>query len=125
MTPSTLYRPVGPGQWQAIQALGCRAFPPRLATQKYFYPLLYESFAQRIAREWHVQRSGVGYVLAFSVRQRYLDSLPVFVIGGPEHKEYRIPADQLDAFNAQLVGPIRLLSVWDTQWRGRMSARAG
>lgn len=108
---TTLYRPVGPGQWEAIQAAGCRCFPPRLATQKYFYPLLYESFARRIAHQWHVERSGVGYVLVFQVRKSYLESQPIYIIGGPEHKEYRIHADELDGLNRNIVGTIRLLAV--------------
>ena len=54
----TLYRPIGPGQLQAIIDSGWQHFPPRLPAQKYFYPLIHESFARRIAGQWHVERSG-------------------------------------------------------------------
>lgn len=111
MVTSTLYRPLGPGQLQAILESGCRRFPRRRANQKFFYPLLHESFARRIASQWHVQRSGVGYITAFEVMSEYLHGLPVFMVGGPEHREYRIPAAELEAFNDQIVGRISVVGV--------------
>jgi len=111
MVTSTLYRPVGPGQLQAILESGGRRFPGRRPNQKFFYPLLHESFARRIAAEWHLQRSGVGYITAFEVVSEYLQTIPVYTVGGPEHREYRIPARELEAFNDQIVGRISVVGV--------------
>ncbi|MEN8671348.1 MULTISPECIES: hypothetical protein [unclassified Ketobacter] len=111
MVTTTLFRPVGPGQLQAVLECDCRRFPARRPNQKFFYPLLHECFARRIAWQWHVLRSGVGYITAFEVITDYLQTLPVFTLGGPEHREYRIPAAQLEAFNDQIVGRIHVVGV--------------
>ena len=108
---TTLYRPVGPGQLQAILESGSRRFPARRGNQKYFYPLLHESFARRIAKEWHLYRSGVGYITAFQVQTEYLHQLPVYSLGLDEHREFRIPAAELDTFNQHIVGRISVVGV--------------
>lgn len=112
LKPATvsLYRPIGPGQLRAIESTNWQRFPPRLPGQKYFYPLLHESFAHRIAREWHLDRSGAGFVTEFMVDREYLEEFSVFVVGGPEHKEYRIPARELSRFNDNIVGDINLVA---------------
>lgn len=109
----TLYRAVGPGQLQCIADSGWKRFPPRLHWQRYFYPMLHESFAHRIASQWNVEQSGVGYVLKFKVKKDYLEPLPIYIIGGPEHKEYRITADQIDDLNANIVGQIEVLATYN------------
>lgn len=108
---TTLYRPVGPGQLQAILESGSRRFPARRGNQKYFYPLLHECFARRIACEWHLYRSGVGYVTAFQVETEYLMQWPVFCLGREEHREFRIPAAELYTFNQHIVGRISVVGV--------------
>lgn len=107
-----LYRPVGPGQLEAIVASGGRRFPGRQVNQKYFYPLLHESFAHWIAQHWQMTNSGIGYVTMFQVRRGFLDHRPVFRVGGPEHQEYRIPAAQLEEFNHNIVGNISVIAVY-------------
>jgi hypothetical protein len=62
-----LWRPVGPAELALIQALGMRAFPPRLLEQPIFYPVLSEEYAVKIARDWNAPRSGKGYVTRFRV----------------------------------------------------------
>src|SRR5688500_1526117 len=50
-TPTTtLYRPVGQAELDLIRAAKMRRFPPRLAWQPIFYPVLDEEYAVRIAR---------------------------------------------------------------------------
>ncbi|MDY6922292.1 MAG: hypothetical protein SV765_18990 [Pseudomonadota bacterium] len=112
MLPSRLlYRPIGPGQLQAVLASGGRRFPPRRRNQAYFYPLEREAFARWIARHWHVPHSGVGYITRFRVEADYLQRWPRFCVGGDEHWEYRIPAPALEDFNAHIVGPIEVVAV--------------
>lgn len=108
----TLYRSVGPGQLKCIVESGWKKFPPRLHWQPYFYPMLHEAFAHKIASQWNVKQSGVGYVLRFKVRKQYLDSLPIYIIGGPEHKEYRIASHELSDLNDNLVGSIELMATY-------------
>jgi hypothetical protein len=68
------------------------AFPPRLAEQPIFYLVLSEAYAVKIARDWNVPASGSGFVTRFA--------------GGWAHLEYWIPAEELEAFDAAIVGPI-------------------
>lgn len=107
-TTRTLYRPVGPKELELIEASGWRAFPPRLPEQPIFYPVLNEGYAIQIARDWNVPDSGSGFVLRFEVDATYLAQFPVQIVGGREHEELWIPAEQLEEFNAHIVGSIQV-----------------
>ena len=102
----TLWRPVGPEELELIRQSAMRAFPPRLPEQPIFYPVLSEDYATKIARDWNVPYSGSGYVTRFKVRQDFLDHYKVHDAGGRAHLEYWIPAEELAAFNAAIVGEI-------------------
>ena len=102
----TLWRPVGPEELALIEQADSRAFPPRLPEQPIFYPVLTEAYAVKIARDWNVKASGAGYVTRFEVRKEYLDGYAVQEAGGRAHLEYWIPAEELPAFNAAIVGRI-------------------
>jgi hypothetical protein len=105
----TLWRPVGPKELELIRAAGMKAFPPRLPDQPIFYPVLSEEYAIRIARDWNVPASGAGYVTRFRVRRDFIDRYDVQEAGGRAHREYWIPAGELDAFNAAIVGEIEVI----------------
>jgi len=105
----TLWRPVGPDELALIEASGMRAFPPRLPEQPIFYPVLSEDYAVKIARDWNVPASGVGFVTRFEVLKSFLDSYQAQEAGGRAHREYWIPAEDLEAFNAAIVGPIEVV----------------
>jgi hypothetical protein len=47
----TLYRPTGPNELQLVAESGYRAWPPRVAWQPIFYPVLNEEYATQIARD--------------------------------------------------------------------------
>ena len=104
-----LWRPVGPEELALIRESGMRAFPPRLPEQPIFYPVLSEDYAVKIARNWNVPASGAGYVTRFAVRKGFLDAYQVQEAGGRAHREYWIPAGELDAFNAAIVGEIEVV----------------
>ena len=110
METVTLWRPVGPQELELIRASGMSAFPPRLPEQPIFYPVLSENYAVKIARDWNVPASGAGYVTRFEVRKDYLDNHEVQVAGGRAHQEYWIPAEDMDAFNAAIVGEIEVVA---------------
>lgn len=108
----TLFRPVGQQELDLIRDSQWRTFPPRLVGQPIFYPVLTEDYAVRIAREWNTKdpNSGfVGYVLQFEVNAQFLSRYDVQEAGGRDLREYWIPAEELTAFNANIVGPIRVL----------------
>jgi hypothetical protein len=109
----TLYRPVGQAELELIRTANFRAFPPRLPEQSFFYPVLSEQYAARIARQWNVKdaRSGFsGYVLRFKVLTEFLNTYETHTVGSSEHREYWIPAADLGRFNENIVGEIEVVS---------------
>lgn len=109
METVTLWRPTGPEELALVEASGWRAWPPRLPDQPIFYPVLNEDYAVRIARDWNVKASGVGYVTRFEIERAYLDLYDVRRAGGETILEYWIPAEDLDEFNQHIVGLIELV----------------
>jgi hypothetical protein len=105
-----LWRPVGPVELSLIADTGYHAFPPRLPEQPIFYPVLNEGYAIQIARDWNVKADGVGYVTRFAVDRSFLEQYSVQQAGGREHQEYWIPAEDIDAFNAAIVGEIAVVA---------------
>jgi len=109
----TLYRPVGEAELDLIRGSGFVRFPPRLPEQPIFYPVLSEQYAIQIARDWNTkdERSGfAGYVLRFKVNRSFLDNYEVHTVGSSEHREYWIPAVDLDRFNQNIIGEIEVIS---------------
>ena len=104
----TLWRPVGPKELALIEESGMTVFPPRLPEQSIFYPVTTEAYAIKIARDWNVPASGSGFVTRFAVRRDFLAVYRVEQAGGRAHEEYWIPAEDLDAFNAAICGPIEV-----------------
>ena len=107
-----LFRPVGQAEMDLIENTGCREFPPRLPNQLIFYPVLSKSYAEQIARDWNTKdpQSGyTGYVTQFRVRIDFLERYPVQTVGGSDHQEYWIPAENLAEFNENMVGGISVI----------------
>lgn len=104
----TLWWPTGPEELALVEASGWREWPPRLAGQPIFYPVLNEEYAAKIARDWNVRQSGAGYVTRFLVRRSFLDNYDVHQVGGQTILEYWIPAEDLAALNASIVGTIEI-----------------
>ncbi len=105
---ATLWRPTGPQELALVEQSGWTSWPPRLPEQPIFYPVTTEEYAIKIARDWNVPASGSGYVTRFAVRKEFLDKYDVQLAGGREHAEYWIPAEELDEFNAAIVGKIEV-----------------
>lgn len=103
---TALYRPVGPEELALIEASGWSVFPPRLPDQPIFYPVTNEPYAIQIARDWNVKASGSGYVTKFHVDADFLSRYPVQIVGGREHAEHWIRAEELEEFNRHILGPI-------------------
>jgi hypothetical protein len=110
METVTLWRPTGPRELVLVEESGWRAWPPRLPDQPIFYPVLNEDYATRIARDWNVKASGVGYVTRFEVAKGFLDRYDVQQAGGRTILEYWIPAEDLDELNENIVGRIEVVA---------------
>jgi hypothetical protein len=111
----TLYRPTGPTELQLVADSRYRRWPPRLPDQPIFYPVLDEDYARKIAAEWNVPASGAGYVMRFNVRKDYLDAYEVRQVGGRTILEYWIPAEELETFNDNIVGPIEVIAEYPAE----------
>ncbi|MBK7568733.1 MAG: hypothetical protein IPI31_13005 [Bacteroidetes bacterium] len=103
-----LFRPVGPQELLLIEQSNWEKFPPRLAQQPIFYPVMNEEYAIQIARDWNVDASGSGFVTKFSVNSEYLKKFDIQNVGGVMHNELWIPAEELDEFNSNIVGKIEV-----------------
>lgn len=103
-----LYRPVGPKELKLIEESGWIKFPPRLPEQPIFYPVMNEEYAIQIARDWNVPASGSGFVTKFAVKNEYLKKFDVQNVGGEIHNELWVPAEELEEFNANIVGQIEV-----------------
>ena len=86
-----------------------RAFPPRLPDQPIFYPVLTEDYAVRIARDWNVPQSGAGFVTRLEIRREFIERYQPQEAGGRNLREYWIPAEELESFNAAIVGKIEVV----------------
>ena len=109
----TLYRPVGQKEMDLIMESGYKKFPPRLEWQPIFYPVMNQQYAEQIAFEWNTEDefSGyVGYVTAFDLPEDYLQQFPVQNVGGEIHEELWVPAEQLESFNNNIIGGIRIVN---------------
>jgi predicted GIY-YIG superfamily endonuclease len=104
----TLFRPVGAAEMKLIKDSGYKRFPPRLSGQPFFYPVTTDEYAAKIAKNWNAKNEGIGYVTEFSVKESFLLNYDVQTVGGKDHQEYWIPAEDLEAFNDNIVGKI-----WD------------
>jgi len=107
-----LFRPVGSEELELIRQANFTAFPPRLPEQPIFYPVLNEEYAAQIARDWNSKHNAdkVGYVTRFSVRNDYLKKYEIQTVGSSIHQEYWIPAEDLDEFNRNIIGPIEVVA---------------
>ncbi|MDR1794489.1 MAG: hypothetical protein LBR25_03765 [Erysipelotrichaceae bacterium] len=113
----TLWRPTGPEELQLVKASGFKRWPPRLIDQPIFYPVCNELYACRIAKEWNVPASGIGYVTRFQVQKDYLDQYEVQKVGGEGIEEYWILAENLEEFNDHIVGLIEVVCYYDKEGR--------
>lgn len=117
----TLYRPVGANELELIEASAWTAFPPRLPEQPIFYPVTNEGYAAQIARDWNTKHgSKQGFVTRFDVNADYVAKFDRKVVGGREHEELWVPAEELDEFNQHILGKIVVTQSFD----GRDEVRA-
>ncbi|MBD3678914.1 MAG: ADP-ribosylation/crystallin J1 [Rhodobacteraceae bacterium] len=86
-----------------------RAWPPRLPDQPIFYPVTTCAYAEKIARDWNSVTpapDNLGFVTRFEITDDLAAKYPVQDVGGHDHQELWIPAEDLDALNAGILGTI-------------------
>ena len=108
-----LYRPVNQAELDLIIADNWKYFPPRLVGQPIFYPVLNETYAEQITREWNVPTYGIGHVLKFEVKDDFLENYEIQKVGLEHHLEFWIPAEELDEMNQNIIGQIELIGTYE------------
>lgn len=104
-----LYRPVGTAELELIEQSNYRSFPPRLPEQPIFYPVLNREYAREIAEKWNTKTSDrKGYVTEFEIDDEYIKNFEVHTVGRKHHQELWIPAEELENFNRQIIGIIKV-----------------
>jgi len=111
----TLYRPTGPKEYDLIRQSGFKRWPPRLPEQPIFYPVTNEAYAKQIASQWNIKESGVGYVTCFKVKKSFMDRYQIQKVGGSNHTEWWIPAEELEELNDNIVGNIEVIGKYGSQ----------
>lgn len=108
---TTLYRPVGYNELKLIAETQYTAFPPRLPDQPIFYPVMNFEYAEQIARDWNTKsNSFAGFVTQFEIDDEYAKRFSVQVVGGRQHEELWVPAEELENFNRHIVGQIKVIA---------------
>jgi hypothetical protein len=108
-TLTKLWRPVGLKELELIADSGWEKYPPRLTWQPIFYPVLNFEYAAQIANDWNTADPNSGYagfVTAFEIPAAYFQKFEVQNVGGHQHNELWVPAEELDVFNAQITNGI-------------------
>ena len=115
MKTITLYRPVGIKELELILQSGWKKFPPRLEWQPIFYPVLNHEYAEQIALQWNTKDEFSGYcgiVMEFDLQGSHYSKFEVQNVGGVIHNELWVPAEELEAFNQNIVGDIRIVKAY-------------
>ena len=110
-----LWRPVGLYELVRVIEAGYRAFPPRLVEQPIFYPVLNRPYAEQIAREWNPGDPNSGYsgfVTQFGVSAAIAAKYPRRVVGGGQHEELWVPAEEQTTLEQAFNGQIEVVVAW-------------
>lgn len=124
-----LFRPVGLKELERIAEADWSAFPPRLAGQPIFYPVLHFEYAEQIAQRWNTKDENSGYcgfVTRFVVEEKFAQRYEIQVVGSANlHQELWIPAEELAAFNRHIIGHIEVVaSYYGKQFVGEIDERS-
>lgn len=108
-----LYRPVGHRELELICETGFQAFPPRLPEQPIFYPVLNAGYARQIAEGWNTKSdTHAGYITRFNIKNEYARKFQSQVVGGEQHEELWVPAEELEEFNNNIIGHIEVIAAY-------------
>lgn len=110
-----LFRPVGIKELQLILESNFTRFPPRLSWQPIFYPVLNQTYAEQIAREWNTQdeiSDYCGIVTAFDIDDAYYHLFTPQTVGDTTHQELWIPAEELPTFNDHIINGIQIVNAF-------------
>ncbi|MCU0321299.1 MAG: ADP-ribosylation/crystallin J1 [Chitinophagaceae bacterium] len=109
---TTLYYLIDQKELNQIVESNYKKIPPRANDQNMFYPLLNQAYAEQIAHDWNNNGFYATYavhVIAVDMLTAYLEQFPVQQVGNEMEKELWILSTELEKFNAQIMGRIKLV----------------
>lgn len=102
-----LFRPSGYLELALVYRSGMRSWPPRLEGQPIFYPVLNLWYAEQIAQQWNATSDTYsGYATSFDLDDEYASNFEPHIVGGSQHQEFWVPAEELANFNRHITSPI-------------------
>lgn len=104
----TMYRPCGQAELDLVVESGFKKWPPRLPEQPIFYPVTNEAYAREV-NKWNVSQFGKGYITMFKVKEAFASRYETQMVGGSNHTEWWIPAEDLEELNRNIVGLIEII----------------
>jgi hypothetical protein len=108
-----IYRPIGHKELELICQAGLRAFPPRLPEQPIFYPVLNARYAREIAEGWNAKSDTyAGYITRFNIDDGYSQKFQRQIVGGKQHEELWIPAEELAELNSNVISHIDIIAAY-------------
>jgi hypothetical protein len=108
-----LYRPIGHKELKLICQAGLRSFPPRLPEQPIFYPVLNARYAREIAEGWNAKSDTyAGYITRFNIDNNYSQKFQKQIVGGKQHEELWIPAEELAELNSNIIGHVDIIAAY-------------
>lgn len=111
-TSLILYSAVNPEQLFGIQKNNWQSYPEHLFELLKLRPLSNQRTAEDIAQQWHVQKSGAGFVISFRVDVTFLHTLPVSELMGEQDYEFHIPASAIKPLNKNIIGSISIIKAF-------------
>ncbi|MET7835275.1 ADP-ribosylation/crystallin J1 [Micromonospora sediminicola] len=102
------WRPLGQQELGLIREAGGRRWPALPPDQTHFFPMLDEGFAIRAAQNWNLF-GPVRYVARFHVETGFLGRYSTRSFGGSAAPMLWVAAEDLDEFNAHIVGSIEII----------------
>jgi hypothetical protein len=105
-----LWMAAGADMMDRLAAVAMRELPPAPIEHPNFYPSPDRAHAERIARQYQLPLTGVGFVLRLQVRSEFTDMYDVHRARKNAPGEYWIPAGDLALFNRFLVAEIEIVA---------------
>ncbi|MDW3849419.1 ADP-ribosylation/crystallin J1 [Micromonospora sp. BRA006-A] len=105
---TVLWRPLGQQELGLVREAGGHRWPPLPPEQTHFFPMLDEDFAIRAAQDWNLF-GPVRYVARFHVETGFLGRYSTRSFGGSAAPMLWVAAEELDEFNAHIVGSIEVI----------------
>lgn len=111
-TTVTLYSAINPEQLFGIQKNNWQCCPEYLFAQLKVRPLSNQRTAEDIAQQWHVQKSGAGFVISFRVDAAFLRTLPSSELMGEQDYEFHVSTSAIKALNRNSLGSISTIKAF-------------